>query len=290
MGGRRWRRVNARLDPDTDFVEIYRVLAQHEFPWDVNQSLGFALFRTYAVPTIGGLLDRTGEFEQRCQKRYDDTTMLLEAPLTHGLDSAPGRVAIRRINDMHRRYEISNDDMRYVLATFVVIPVRWIGRFGWRRLTEGEVRASVNYYRALGRRLGVRDLPSTYAGFAALLDEYESRHFAFDQGGRRVADATMRLLASYYPPALAALLDVFGRTMMEPHLLAAFGYPEPGRLARRIAESALRTRAVLLRGAPARRRPKVLTGSSRIRSYPAAVRLERLGTFVAQGTNDPRSG
>ena len=28
----------------------------HEFPWDMNEALSFALFRTYAVPSIGGLL------------------------------------------------------------------------------------------------------------------------------------------------------------------------------------------------------------------------------------------
>ena len=48
-----------------DHAEIYRITVAHEFPWDMNQSLSFALFRTYAVPSIGGLLDRTGELTGR---------------------------------------------------------------------------------------------------------------------------------------------------------------------------------------------------------------------------------
>ena len=47
-----WLRRIERLDPETDFYEIYRISSTHEFPWDYNQSLSFALFRTYAVPSL----------------------------------------------------------------------------------------------------------------------------------------------------------------------------------------------------------------------------------------------
>jgi hypothetical protein len=47
-----WQRRIGALDPDVDFAEIYRIMATHEFPWDMTQSLGLALSRTYAVPSI----------------------------------------------------------------------------------------------------------------------------------------------------------------------------------------------------------------------------------------------
>ena len=62
------------------------------------------------------------------QKRYDDTGILLEEILEHTLQQPRGRDAVRRINRMHGLYDISNDDMLYVLATFVVMPPRWISR------------------------------------------------------------------------------------------------------------------------------------------------------------------
>ena len=40
-----WQRQIARLDPETDYQEIYRVMTTLEFPWDMNQALSFALFR-----------------------------------------------------------------------------------------------------------------------------------------------------------------------------------------------------------------------------------------------------
>ena len=146
------------------------------------------------MPSIGRLLDETGEFTARVQKRYDDTGLLLEEVQRHGFGSDRGRSAVRRINQMHAMYDISNDDMRYVLATFVVVPKRWMDDYGFRPLSPNEVVATTNYYIELGRRMAIKDMPEDYAGFERLLDDYEREHFAFDAGGRRVADSTLDLI------------------------------------------------------------------------------------------------
>jgi len=52
-----WKVRNNGLDPEVEFPEIVRNLVTHEFPWDTIQALSFALFRTYAVPGIGRLLE-----------------------------------------------------------------------------------------------------------------------------------------------------------------------------------------------------------------------------------------
>jgi hypothetical protein len=135
----------AGLDAERDCHRISQLLAFHEFPWDTEQALSLALFRTFAVPSIGGLLDRTGEFTGRTQKRYDDTALLLDRMLQDGLQGGAGREALRRMNRMHGAYPISNDDLRYVLSTFVVSTVRWNMAYGWRRLTRHEIAASVHY-------------------------------------------------------------------------------------------------------------------------------------------------
>jgi hypothetical protein len=187
-----WARRSEQLDPDRDSHEISLHVSAHDFPWDNLQALSFALFRTYAVPSIGRLLDETGEFTGRVQKRYDDTGLLLEEVQKHGFGSTRGRAAVRRINQMHGMYDISNEDFRYVLSTFVVVPKRWMDDYGFRSLTPHEVAATTNYYRELGRHMNIKDLPEDFDGFEQLLDEYEAEHFAFDPGGRRVADLDPR--------------------------------------------------------------------------------------------------
>ncbi len=281
----RWQRRIEELDPEADFVEIYRLLTLYEFPWDLNQSLSLALFRTYAVPSIGRLLDETGQFTGACQRRYDDTAMLLEAPLVEGFESVSGRTAVRRINQMHRMYDISDDDLRYVLATFVVVPRRWLADHGWRDLTPGEERASVLYFCRLGRHMAIPDLPETYAGFAALMDDYEAQHFAFDAGSRRVADATLALLVGFYPRPAAPLVERFSRALMDPPLLAAFGYDDPGPLARRLARAGLAARARVVAAMPARRRPRLVGATPRIAD--STTPLAERGTF-AGGCPAPR--
>lgn len=240
------------LDPDRDCEEIYRLLAEYEFPWDITKALEFALFRTYAVPSIGRLLDRTGEFAWSTQKRYDDTVLVLYEIFHWGTTSDRGRQALEKLNAIHGRYRISNDDYAYTLSTFVVTPVRWIEQFGWRKLHPREVRALTNTMRRLGEGMKLSGIPETYAEFERLFDDYEREHFEFDAGGRRVADATLDLFGSWYPRLLSPAVARAARFLMEPHLLAAFGFPQAGNVGRKAAEAALKVRAELVRVGPVR--------------------------------------
>jgi hypothetical protein len=274
------RRIE-QLDPVKDFHEIYRLMGTYEFPWDMNQALSFALFRTYAVPSIGGLLARTGEFTERPQKRHDDTVLILDAVLEHGMASEDGRTAIRRMNQMHRAYGIGNDDLRYVLATFVVTPIRWVDQFGWRRTTEIERIASANYYRELGRRMGIRDIPETWQAFARLLEAYECDRFGFDLGGRAVAEATLALLATFPPNDRVAvgLVRRISFATMDDSLLDAFAFPRPSRVTRRLVRGGLKARGRMVRFLPARTQPYFARQLPQVRSYPDGYEVGRLGTF-----------
>jgi hypothetical protein len=274
-----WQRRIAELDPETQYEEIARIGFHHEFPWDYQQALSFALFRTYAVPSIGRLLFDTGEFTERTQKRHDDTALVLEAVLAEGMESLDGRAAVRRMNQMHGSYDISNDDLRYVLATFVVVPYRWLRDYGWRKPTEREVVAAVTYYQRLGALMGIKDIPADLAAFERLMDAYEAEHFAPDPKTRAVADATLELLVSFYPRVLAKPVEVFSRALMDDALLEAFEFEKPSRLVVALARGGLRLRGRIERLMPPRRKPRYARDLKRIRSYPGGFMVEQLGTF-----------
>jgi hypothetical protein len=269
------------LDPAVDFREICRLMTTFEFPWDMNQALSFALFRTYAVPSIGGLLARTGELVDRVQKRYDDTVVLLDEILEHGPTDGDGRTALRRMNRMHGSYDISNDDLRYVLCTFVVMPIRWMDAYGWRSMTETERIASANYYRELGRHMGIRDIPETWQAFSRHLDAYERAHFAFTPESRRVADATLGLFATFpvnslLPPAVVRWMSY---AVMDGPLLDAFRFPHPHPVFRALVRTGLRARGRVVRFLPARRKPLLPRDMPQVRSYPNGYDVAALGTF-----------
>ena len=276
-----WSERIERLDPERDHLEVHQLVCAHEFPWDTLQALSFALFRTYAVPSIGGLLDRTGELTGRTRKRYEDTGLLLDTVLEHGTGSEPGRQALRRVNAMHAAYDIRDEDLRYVLSTFVVMPLRWNAEFGWRPFTELEKQASVAYHRELGRRMGIRDLPGTWQDWERLLDEHEARCFAPDPGGRRVADATLELFTTFPLHALLprSLVRAAALALMDDPLLAALGYRRPPALLRAAVRGGLKARARVVRWLPRRRRPLYFRSQPVVRGYPGGYEVSRLGTF-----------
>jgi ER-bound oxygenase mpaB/B'/Rubber oxygenase, catalytic domain len=289
MGRRSVLRRIEELDPAVDFREICRLMVTLEFPWDMNQALSFALFRTYAVPSIGGLLDRTGELVERVQKRYDDTVLILDEILEHGPRDGDGRTALRRMNRMHGCYGIGNDDLRYVLSTFVVLPIRWMDAYGWRRFTEIERIAQANYYRELGRFMGITGIPQTWQAFSRYLDDYERAHFAFDPGGRRVAEATLGLVATFPPFHVlpAALVRRMSYALMDDPLLDAFRFPRPHPVFRAVVRAGLAVRGRAVRFFPARRRPLLPRDLPQIRSYPHGYDVAALGTFPDGGVTSP---
>ncbi|WEO98900.1 oxygenase MpaB family protein [Streptomyces sp. FXJ1.172] len=272
-----------RLDPVADAVEIYRLSAAFEFPWDYTRALELALYRTYAVPSIGRLLAETAELTGRAQKRYDDTVLLLDTVVEHGFAADEGRAAIRRINQMHRSYDIGDDDMRYVLSTFVVMPRRWIDTYGWRRLSQHEIVATAEYYRTLGRHMGIPGIPRTYEEFEALLDAYERDRFDWDEQARRVSDATLDLMASWYPRLLGPVLRTATLALLDEPLLRAFRYPSPGAATTALVRRAVRARGRFVRLLPPRRRPHFARQNWEVKGYPAGYRVADLGTRPVPG-------
>jgi ER-bound oxygenase mpaB/B'/Rubber oxygenase, catalytic domain len=269
------------LDPARDFREIYRLTSTYEFPWDMNQALSFALFRTYAVPSIGNLLASTGELVDRVQKRYDDTVLVLDAILQHGPTEGDGRTALGRMNEMHAFHHVGQDDLTYVLCTFVVTPIRWLDAFGWRPMTETERIASANYYRELGRHMGIRRIPATWQTFSRHMDAYERAHFAYTDGGRRVAEATLDLLNTFppndaLPPTLVRRMSY---ALMDDPLLDAFGFPRPAPAFRSLVRAGLRARGRVVRLLPPRTEPQAADDLPQVRSYPHGHVVAELGTF-----------
>jgi hypothetical protein len=264
------------LDPERDHERIVFLSKCYDFAFDTTRALEFALYRTYCVPSISALLDGTGEFRQRAQKRYDDTDLIVSTLLERGYDSPQGRAALRRMNQIHGRFTITNDDFLYVLSTFVFEPIRWNARFGWRPLCEQERLASFHFWREVGRRMNIHAIPATYGEFERFNLDYERTHFRYSDTNRRVGEATRDLFLGWFPRPFRSLITIFIYSLMDDRVIEAFGFPRPGRGARALLGGALALRARLLRLLPARRRPLLRT-EGRPRSYPRGYRIEELG-------------
>lgn len=265
-----------KLDPERDHCEIYRLTSGYEFPWDTVRALEIALYRTYCVPSISALLDKTGEFRLRTQKRYDDTAIIVAEMTQWGYDSERGREAQRRMNRIHSQFNISNDDYLYVLSTFIFEPVRWIDKFGWRKLSETERQAAYYFYREVGRRMNIKNIPPGFAEFEQFNIAYEREHFRYADTNRAIGSATRNLFASWFPGIAAPLVNLGIYAMLDEPMLKAFGFPKPPKFMPSMVELSLKMRGKFIRFLPPRKEPHFFT-MGRIRSYPNGYKLTDLG-------------
>ena len=77
-----------------------------------------------------------------------------------------------------------------MLSTFVLEPIRWNERFGWRRMTEKERVALFYFWRAVGQRMNIHDIPATLADFERFSIDYEREHYRHTESNHRVGAAT----------------------------------------------------------------------------------------------------
>lgn len=121
------------------------------------------------------------------------------------------------MNFIHSAYQragkISNDDMLYTLSLFALEPVRWIGRYEWRPLTDLEKCALGTFWKAMGDAMDIRyDESLKSAGEKGWTDglhwleeveewaeDYERRAMVPDVDNHRTAEQTTEILLWYVP-------------------------------------------------------------------------------------------
>jgi hypothetical protein len=272
----RWLHEVRRLDPERDCRRIVFINTFCEFPFDTTRALELAFFKTFAVPSIAELLLSTGEFTERGQKRYDDTDLLISAFSEEGWDGELGRRALRRMNQIHGRFPIANEDYLYVLSAMVLEPMRWNARFGWRPWTRHERLAQFHFWREIARRMAIRDLPATLEEMERMNVEVEEQRFARTDAGVALARAQTAVFLGWFPGFPKRMGERAISALLDERVIDALDLVRPTAAERRMAEAALRLRSRTLRLLPERRRPRLRT-TLRRRSYPGGYAIEELG-------------
>ncbi|KAF7325493.1 hypothetical protein MKEN_00398300 [Mycena kentingensis (nom. inval.)] len=203
-----------------------------DMPLLSEYSLAFALFKTYAIPSISSLLLTTRQLSSQAlvSRRYADTEILISTwvfcPLAGKLigakpdapaDDPRASLALARTNWLHSKYKISNDDYLYTLGLFMFEPAKWAEKFGWRKHSELERYASFVYWSEIGRKLKITDIPSTPESFEAWITDYEHKYAIPAESNLSVANHTMNELLFVVPHAfgLRAFAEGIARAMLD---------------------------------------------------------------------------
>jgi hypothetical protein len=170
--------------------------------------------------------------------------------------------------------------MLYVLATFVFDPIDWLSQYGWRPLTHHEQLAAFHFYRAVGCRMGIREIPASFEEFRAFKTAYEQEHFVFAESNRRIGQYTLDLFCSWYPSVLSPVVSRAVVGMLDPLMVRAFGFTSPPGWVGVAGRLALRVRALVVRRMPVRRSLKLTRARNRTYpGYPDGYRPSDLGAI-----------
>jgi hypothetical protein len=181
-----------------------------------------------------------------------------------------------RMNQIHGRFAIANEDFLYVLSAMVLEPIRWNERYGWRRWIEPERLAQLHFWREVGRRMAIADIPATLEELEGLNAETERTRFARTVAGGRLARAQRDVFLAWFPWLPRRLGARAISALLEPTLVDALGLDPVTPMERRAVHAALRARAHAVRLLPPRRQPRLRTALAR-RSYPNGFAIEELG-------------
>ncbi|KAF9100859.1 hypothetical protein BGX29_006206 [Mortierella sp. GBA35] len=317
----RYRRINALLrkypDPTLPLrnlavaKEVAATVGEFDFPYLNVVSLEFALFKTYAIPSISKILVATKQFSSNCLRRTDDTVlMLLEMNECHARnvrrtmleggkvdenellnDERRREIATERLNFLHGHYNIKQGDYLYTLALFIMEPATFVDKFEWRSTTELERNALLAVWTENGKAMGIKDIPETLEDLKAWAEAYEDKHSEYNPANVVIADVTMDLLLNQAPKFMHPTGKVIIASLLTPRLRMAFNLPTPPAGLTTIMESLLKARGLFVRYFMLPRRlPLVRTGLRANKDqkyvpafnkygvvYPDGYRVEDLG-------------
>ncbi|SCF29288.1 hypothetical protein GA0074696_4152 [Micromonospora purpureochromogenes] len=265
------------LDPERDYLAIYQTMLRYEFPWDMKLGLNLAFNRSFSIPSIAAVHTATGELTERTQKRIDDTGLLMYEMVLNGFDQPRGRDALRRVNQIHRPYGIPNDDYLYVLGCLVVIPTRWLQQYGWRQPCCHERQATYLFYRELGRRMGISDIPGSYEEFETWFDAHDATHLQPNGDAAAIERATRMLMLTRIPKPFAPLGNALVSAMYDAPLRHAMRVDAPTWPVRAGLHAALKMRSRLQRWFGAPQTTPLFADGIKAKSYPDGYEISQLG-------------
>lgn len=204
---------------------VLQELAELEFPTFFGGSVFFALFKTYAVPTISPPLVFTNELLSKSimVKLTADTGLLLCEMRFNKPSSSRSKTALARINYLHSKYRmagaITNNDMLYTLSLFALEPIRWIDKFEWRPFTQLERHAAGTCWKAIGGAMDISyaPLPSFGTGWReglswlqeveACSTSYEKDNVALSSSSANLANALLHHMLVLKPTFMQSLIN-----------------------------------------------------------------------------------
>lgn len=238
------RRI-AALDPVEDNEEVAQLTFEvlHGDPIAVHAAYLIGFSRQVAVPGIAQVIYRGGGGKnlRDVARRTDDTLALFGAFLHWGHSSPRGRAAIARMEQIHARFAITDEQKLYTLATLIFEGER-IGRhLGFDPFTANQREASWRFWRGVAEQMPLEGLPPTAGELWRWTLEYERRHWRYTDEGRQVVDRFFEDWATrWFPRRARPLARQTLLALIDDDLRAVLRLENPSRPVARLLRASAR--------------------------------------------------
>lgn len=216
----------ATLDPYRDRDRIVHALSS-TFRVESRVLEMLSINRVAVSSSIATFLRGTREAEVNGVSRFYDTFTLLANYFEWGRDSKRGRAAIARMREIHGRYYIPNDRMKFVLLQTAFTWLDGADRIGHRPLAEVERRGFFHAIVEQGFDLQIDDISHDYDEMYGWFRAFNREHATFAPHKRECFETFVHNSApTAVPPTMVTALLTAARAAMDEDYRAALGYAE----------------------------------------------------------------
>jgi hypothetical protein len=182
-------------------------------------------------------------------RRAEDTVVFIGEFLTEGLDSKRGSTSLARMNYLHGRYGsmIKQEDLLFTLSLFVFEPIDYIREYEWRALTDLEVQARYIFWREIGARMGIENIPKTHEEFYKWKESYADRAMVYAPTNEQTGDVTLEILLRPVPGIMKPAGKEASVTLLDERVRKAFGWPRAPQLLYTLVPALIKARALFVR-------------------------------------------
>jgi hypothetical protein len=221
------RQELATLDPKRDCDRIFHAVST-AYRVEARLLDLLSILRIAQSNVVSLFFRSTREAEDNAVSRFHDTMGLFANFFEWGEDSRRGRAAIARINQIHGRYYIPNDGMKFVVLDGAFTWIEGADRIGHRPLTDIERRGYFHAYIKLGRAMHIDgltdDYDEMYRWFLDVASANAAPHPLKRETFERIAFNSLETSGF---PGLGEMLLSAAVVGMHDTYRSACGYPEP---------------------------------------------------------------
>ncbi|KAJ3808530.1 hypothetical protein F5876DRAFT_78650 [Lentinula aff. lateritia] len=203
--------------------------------------LGFqiTLFKVFVIPTIASTFYKSGHLmrETDLNKRLVDTVTLMATILCNTYPSQANiadedpraAIALARVNWIHTRYKIKNEDYLFNLALLILEPIQLTEHFNWRPHSLLEKKAIFTLWTNIGKSMGIKNIWSTFEEMEQWTTSYRKENIMASEEAYKLSQATINHFLNGIPELLGLRFVAYNffLTLLDEQSRLALQLPPP---------------------------------------------------------------